>query len=43
MTSAVERIVEAGAVGLKIHEDWGSYPEVIDATLRLADHYGPAG
>jgi urease subunit alpha len=38
-TSAVERVVEAGAVGLKIHEDWGSYPEVIDATLRLADQY----
>jgi urease subunit alpha len=35
--SATERVVEAGAVGLKIHEDWGAYPEVIDATLRVAD------
>ncbi len=34
---AVERLIEAGAIGLKIHEDWGAYPEVIDATLRLAD------
>ena len=34
---AVERLIEAGSVGLKIHEDWGAYPEVIDATLRLAD------
>ena len=29
--------IEAGAVGLKIHEDWGAYPEIIDATLRAAD------
>jgi urease subunit alpha len=34
---AAERMIEAGAIGLKIHEDWGAYPEVIDATLRLAD------
>jgi len=29
--------IEAGACGLKIHEDWGAYPEIIDATLRAAD------
>jgi urease subunit alpha len=29
--------IEAGAVGLKIHEDWGAYPEVIDEVLRTAD------
>jgi urease subunit alpha len=39
---AVERLIEAGSVGLKIHEDWGAYPEVIDATLRLADAYDTA-
>ena len=33
----VERVLEAGACGLKIHEDWGAYPEIIAATLRLAD------
>ena len=32
--AATERVIEAGAVGLKIHEDWGAYPEIIDATLR---------
>jgi urease subunit alpha len=31
--------VEAGAMGLKIHEDWGSTPAVIDAALRVADEY----
>ena len=39
---AVERVIQAGAIGLKIHEDWGSYPEVIDATLRLADEHDVA-
>lgn len=31
--------IEAGALGLKIHEDWGSTPAVIDASLRVADEY----
>jgi urease subunit alpha len=35
----LDPVVEAGAVGLKIHEDWGAYPEIVDATLRAAgDH-----
>ena len=29
--------VEAGACGLKLHEDWGSMPEAIDACLSVAD------
>lgn len=29
--------VEAGALGLKIHEDWGATPAVIDAALTVAD------
>jgi urease subunit alpha len=33
----VERVIRAGACGLKIHEDWGAYPEIVDATLSLAD------
>ena len=33
----VERVLDAGACGLKIHEDWGAYPEVVDAVLALAD------
>ena len=31
--------VKAGAMGLKIHEDWGSTPAVIDAALGVADEY----
>lgn len=31
--------IEAGALGLKIHEDWGSSPAVIDASLKVADQY----
>jgi urease len=30
-------IVEAGAVGLKLHEDWGTTPAAIDACLAVAD------
>ncbi len=29
--------IGAGACGLKIHEDWGSTPAVIDACLKAAD------
>ena len=38
----VEHLIEAGACGLKIHEDWGAYPEIIDATLSLADAHDVA-
>ena len=31
--------IEAGACGLKIHEDWGSVPSVIDKALTAADKY----
>jgi urease subunit alpha len=40
--AAVERVLAAGAVGLKIHEDWGAYPEIVDAVLSLADAYDVA-
>ena len=33
----LEVLLEAGAVGFKIHEDYGASPELIDATLRFAD------
>jgi urease subunit alpha len=29
--------IEAGAIGLKLHEDWGTTPAAIDASLRVAD------
>ena len=35
--TAVQRVIDAGAIGLKIHEDWGAYPEIIDAVLGVAD------
>jgi urease subunit alpha len=30
-------LLDAGAVGFKVHEDYGAYPEIIDAVLRFAD------
>jgi urease subunit alpha len=35
----LEEQIEAGALGLKIHEDWGSTPAVIDAALQIADKH----
>ncbi|CAL9365956.1 Urease subunit alpha [Streptomyces sp. enrichment culture] len=32
--------IRGGAVGLKLHEDWGSTPAVIDAALTVADRTG---
>lgn len=29
----------AGAIGLKIHEDWGATPSVLDHALKVADKY----
>ncbi len=31
--------VEAGAMGLKLHEDWGTTPAAIDTCLTIADQY----
>ena len=31
--------VEAGAIGLKVHEDWGATPAAIDCALAVADEY----
>ncbi|MBD2093166.1 urease subunit alpha [Microcoleus sp. FACHB-1515] len=31
--------VEAGAIGLKLHEDWGTTPATIDTCLAVADEY----
>ncbi len=36
---ALAEQIEAGACGLKIHEDWGATPAVIDQALEAADHY----
>ena len=37
VAGGLDPLLEAGAVGLKIHEDWGAYPEIVDATLATAD------
>src|SRR6202051_937035 len=31
--------IEAGACGLKLHEDWGTTPAAIDACLKVADDF----
>ncbi len=31
--------LEAGAIGLKLHEDWGTTPATIDTCLSVADKY----
>lgn len=36
---ALREQIEAGAVGLKLHEDWGSTPAAIDCALTVADEY----
>ena len=40
--AAVEPLAEqvrAGAIGLKVHEDWGATPSALDHALRVADEY----
>jgi urease subunit alpha len=37
VAGGLDPVIEAGSVGLKIHEDWGAFPSIVDATLRAAD------
>ncbi|KAG6901125.1 Urease, partial [Termitomyces sp. Mi166 len=37
--TALEEIIQAGAIGLKLHEDWGSTPATIENALDVADKY----
>ncbi len=37
--ASLEEQVKAGAIGLKLHEDWGSTPAAIDHCLNVADKY----
>ena len=39
MNEPLEEQIEAGACGLKIHEDWGSTPAAIRTALGVADRY----
>ena len=36
---ALEEQVRAGAMGLKLHEDWGTTPAAIDCCLSIADQF----
>ncbi|MBD2436823.1 urease subunit alpha [Nostoc sp. FACHB-110] len=36
---ALAEQVQAGAMGLKLHEDWGTTPATIDTCLNVADEY----
>ncbi|KAM4120388.1 hypothetical protein ACJW30_03G127400 [Castanea mollissima] len=35
----LHEIIRAGAMGLKLHEDWGTTPASIDNCLTVGDHY----
>ena len=37
--AALEEQIKAGAMGLKLHEDWGTTPAAIDTCLTVADEY----
>ncbi len=39
VAQSLEEQIEAGACGLKIHEDWGSTPAAIRTALDVADRY----
>ncbi|URJ25963.1 urease subunit alpha [Blochmannia endosymbiont of Camponotus sp.] len=36
---ALEEQIIAGAIGLKVHEDWGATPAAIDCCLNVADRF----
>ena len=39
LPDGIEEQIRAGAIGLKLHEDWGSTPAAIDCCLSEADRY----
>ena len=39
LTPALDEQLLAGAMGLKLHEDWGTTPAAIDACLRVAEEH----
>ena len=39
LPAALQEQVEAGAIGLKLHEDWGTTPAAIDCCLSVAERY----
>ena len=39
MAEGLHEQIRAGAIGLKLHEDWGSTPAAIDCCLSVAEQY----
>jgi urease subunit alpha len=39
LPTALEEQIRAGAMGLKLHEDWGTTPAAIDCCLGVADRF----
>jgi urease subunit alpha len=39
LSKPLEEMIEAGACGLKLHEDWGTTLSVIDTSLTVADKF----
>jgi urease subunit alpha len=39
LPAALVEQIEAGAIGLKLHEDWGTTPAAIDCCLSVADEH----
>ncbi|MBM3945853.1 MAG: urease subunit alpha [SAR202 cluster bacterium] len=39
LTEPLDEQIRAGALGLKLHEDWGTTPAAIDAALRVAERF----
>jgi urease subunit alpha len=39
LPAALEEQIEAGACGLKLHEDWGTTPKAIDTCLSVAERH----
>ncbi|KAG6851577.1 Urease, partial [Termitomyces sp. Mi166 len=37
--TALKEIIQAGAISLKLYEDWGSTPAMIKNALDVADKY----
>ncbi|MED1467656.1 urease subunit alpha [Bacillus salipaludis] len=37
--SSLKEQIEAGVIGLKLHEDWGTTAATIDTSLKVADQY----
>lgn len=38
-TAPLRQQIEAGAIGLKLHEDYGTTPAAIDACLQVCDEF----